>query len=116
VLPDLCSHILPVSAGAHGCRTRFVGESNVVLIKPAGELDVTAFEVGYYKGAAGGAVNLYDLLGPSRTTVQTGYRQRYDVHLVPKTSSLFPGLLIDLDDPKERKTVTRNKKQQQQQP
>jgi hypothetical protein len=97
---------------------RFVGDSNVVLIKPAGELDMTAFEVGYYKGAAGGAVNLYDLLGPARTTVQAGYRQRYNVHLVPKTSSLFPGLLIDLDDPKERKTITRNKKkkQQQQQP
>lgn len=97
---------------------RFIGASNTVLIKPAGELDLTAFEVTYPKGLPGGAVNLYDLLGPASATVQTRYRQRYDVHFVPKGSELYPGLLIDLDDPKDRRImpVRKRKKKQESQP
>lgn len=89
---------------------RFVGETNTVLIKPADPLDVTAFEVAYYSSASGGVVNLYDLLGPANSTVETGYRQRYDVHLVPKGSPLWPGLVINLGESQERKVDVKKKK------
>lgn len=91
---------------------KFVGNSNTVLIKAADPLDLTAYPVGYYPGAAGGVVNLYTLLGPARATVETGYRQRYDVYMVPKGSPGWPGLLVDMDEPKERKKEPERKKQE----
>lgn len=89
---------------------RLVGDSNTVLIRPADPLDVTAYEVAYYPGASGGVINLYTLLGPARCTVETGYRQRHDVHLIPKGSPLWPGLLVDMDEPKDRKLEPVKKK------
>lgn len=89
---------------------RFIGNSNTILIKAADALDLTAIEVNYYKGLPGGAVNLYDLLAPANATIETRYRQRYDVHFVPKSSPLYPGLLIDLDDPKDRRLMPLRKR------
>lgn len=95
---------------------RFIGTANTILIKAADALDLTAFEVTYPKGLPGGAVNLYDLLGPAGATVETRYRQLYDVHFVPKSSPLYPGLLIDLEDPKDRRLMPKRKKKQAPQP
>ncbi|HEY3368083.1 MAG TPA: hypothetical protein VGK74_23740 [Symbiobacteriaceae bacterium] len=89
---------------------QLIGDSNTVLIKPADALDLTAFENPNYRGVSGGVCNLFDLLGPARCTVETGYRQKYDVHMVPQGSAFWPGLLVDLDDPRERKLLPKRKK------
>lgn len=87
-----------------------IGDSRLLLLRPAGSQDLTAFPVIRYARRSGAWVNLYDLLGPKGITVESGYRVRFDIAYVPKESLLRPGLVIDLDQPKERRLERPGKK------
>ncbi|HEY3367188.1 MAG TPA: hypothetical protein VGK74_19200 [Symbiobacteriaceae bacterium] len=89
---------------------KFIGDTKVLIIRAAAETDRTAYEVHRYKRTAGGWFNLFELLGSHGLTVESGYRERFDVLYVPKGSPLWPGLLIDLGAPKERRLEKKKKK------
>jgi hypothetical protein len=55
-------------------------------------------------------INLISLLGDAGETVETGYRERFEAAYVPKGSPLWPGLVIDLSQPKERRQEPTTKK------
>lgn len=84
-------------------KPRHIEGTKLVVINPASENDHTAVEVTRSSSSSSAWVNLWDLLGPVKLTVETGYRVRYNVAYVPKGSPLWPGLVIDLSQPKERK-------------
>jgi len=90
---------------------RIVGESKVLLLKPAPDSDRTATPVARYEGNSGAQLNLYDLLASHGLTIATGYRERFDVFYVPQGSALWPGLVIDLGVVKERRAVRGKKKE-----
>jgi hypothetical protein len=78
--------------------------SKVLILKPAPETDRTAFEVTRYSGKAGGWVNLWQLLAEAGLTVDSAYKERYELNYIPQDSPLWPGLVIDLGlPPKERR-------------
>jgi hypothetical protein len=85
--------------------TRFsaelIGTSKTVLIKAIPGANRTVFELTCDKSGTCSA-NLFKLLGPARLTVASGWRERYDVHMVPKGHPYWPGLLIDLGRHTER--------------
>lgn len=89
---------------------RIVGESKLLLLKPAPDSDRTATPVARYEGNSGSQLNLYDLLASHGLTVATGFRERFDVFYVPQGSDLWPGLVIDLGAVKERRAVPGKKK------
>lgn len=80
-----------------------VPNSKLVIIKAARESDLTAIPVSRYGSSA--MFNLITLLAEHNLTVQTGYKERYDVAYVPRESPLWPALVIDLDDPQERRIL-----------
>lgn len=86
----------------NGIQAQVIGNSKVVLIRPAMENDRTAYPLGRYKGSSGAAVNLAELLGAHGLFVETGYREKFDVYYVPRESALWPGLVVDLGQPKAR--------------
>lgn len=95
--------------------TRFsaemIGNSKTMLIKASPGGNRTVFEVRRDKDGGGCTANLYELLGPRRLTVASGWRERFDVFSVPKGHPYWPGLLIDLSSPTERfKAPARTKK------
>lgn len=91
-------------------QAKFIGKSKVLVIKPANESDRTAYDVQRHSGKANALVNLFALLGTHGLTEPTGYRERFDVIYVPKGSPHWPGLLIDLGAPKERREEPQPKK------
>lgn len=91
-------------------RARFVGKSKVLLLRAAEDNDRTAYDVQRHKRTSGALVNLFDLLATRSLAVTTGYRERFDVFYVPKESALWPGLLIDLGSPQERRLEPKRKK------
>ncbi|HEY3365777.1 MAG TPA: hypothetical protein VGK74_12040, partial [Symbiobacteriaceae bacterium] len=92
-------------------QAKIIGKAKVLLLRAAADTDRTAYEVHRYTRSAGGWVNLFELLGSYGLTVETGYRERFDVLYVPKGSPLWPGLMIDLGAPTERRLEPKKKKQ-----
>lgn len=88
----------------------FIGKSKVLLIKPVAGGNRTVYEVHRSEGRNGCRFNLFNLLGPARMTVASGWRERYDVFSVPAGTRFWPGLLIDLGSPTERSIAPVRKK------
>lgn len=82
--------------------------TRLILIQAAPLEDLSATRVTRYNNCSW--ANLFDLLAEANLTLETGYKTRFDVAYVPKGSKLWPGLLIDLDQPLERKVETSGKK------
>jgi len=62
----------------------------VLILRTAPAEDLTAIPVRRYPGQSGAWINLYSLPGPAGLTVQTGYRELYDIAWVPKESPFWP--------------------------
>lgn len=89
---------------------KLVPGTKLLILRPALDQDLTAAPVNRYAGQSGAWINLFDLLKPAKLTVTTGYRQLYTVSYVPKTSPLWPALVIDLGKPLERRQQPKRKK------
>lgn len=89
-------------------QAKVLKDSRLLILRPAGPNDLTAFEVQRYSGGSGAWINLFDLLAPLGIVVDSGYRILYDAAFIPKESPLSPGLVIDLDQPKERRWEGKN--------
>jgi hypothetical protein len=76
--------------------------TRILIIKGAHKNDLTAIPVSRYKGSSGAWINLFHLLAKVGLTVDTGYKEQYDIAYIPKASRLAPGLMIDLSDRKDR--------------
>ena len=87
-----------------------VKSTKLLVIQAAATDDLTAFAVNRYAGSSSIWVNLIDLLSEAGLTVETGYRERFEVAYVPKGSPLWPGLVIDLSQSKERRVESGYKK------
>jgi hypothetical protein len=88
---------------------KLIPGTKLLVIKHAKANDLTATDVNRYTGASGFWINAFNLLGPAGLTVESGYRVRYDVAYIPKSSPLWPGLIINLGKPKERRQVGKKK-------
>jgi len=84
--------------------------TKLLIIQAALTEDLTAIVVNRYAGSSSIWINLIDLLAEAGLTVQTGYRERYEVAYVPKESLVWPGLVIDLGQSKERRVESGAKK------
>ena len=84
--------------------------TELLVIQAAATDDLTAVAVNRYTGSSSIWVNLINLLSNAGLTVETGYRARYVVAYVPKGSPLWPGLVIDLSQSKERRVESGYKK------
>lgn len=88
---------------------KLVPGTKLLILKTAKANDLTAIDVNRYSGASGCWINAFSLLGPAGLTAESGYRVRYDVAYIPKSSPLWPGLVINLGKPKERRQVSKKK-------
>lgn len=77
--------------------------TKVVVIHPVGDTDRTGEPVRRYDGNSSAWINLFALLGENGLTVESGYKERYEVSYIPKNSPFWPGLAIDLGQVKERR-------------
>jgi hypothetical protein len=83
-----------------------------LLVIRAGQVtDLSAAQVSRYNSTA--VFNLVNLLSEHNLLVETGYRERYEVAYIPKASKLWPGLVIDLSQPKERRVTSTKKSETQ---
>lgn len=89
---------------------RLIPGSRVIVIKPAPKEDLTAYKLNRYESSSTVWVNLFPLLAQEGLALESGYKTRFDVVNIPQESKLWPGLLIDLDQPLERSRETANKK------
>lgn len=83
--------------------------TQLLILKPAPSTDTTAYEVKRFT-RSGAWVNLFPLLGETKYTIETGWKDRFDVAFIPETSPLWPGLIIDLNSPKERRSESKKDK------
>lgn len=81
---------------------RMVRNTKLVVLQAASPDDLTAIPVNRYDTSSAW-INLIQLLGEAGLVVATGYREKYDVAFVPRGSALWPGLVIDLGQPLERR-------------
>lgn len=93
---------------------RLLPGTKLIIITPAPLEDLTAYPVNRHGSQT--TFNLIDLLGEHGLTVETGYRERYDVAYVPKESALWPALVIDLGQVKERRLLPTTRKEAGDQP
>lgn len=82
--------------------------TKLLVLKPAQDGDLTAFPV--VRSGNSVTINLIALLGEHGLTVDSGYRERYEIAYLPKESPLWPGLFLDLADVKERRKLSAAKK------
>jgi hypothetical protein len=88
---------------------KLIKGTRLLVIKAAKTEDLSAIPVNRYGGSPV-FINLISLLGEAGETVETGYRERFEAAYVPKGSPLWPGLVIDLSQPKERRQEPTTKK------
>ncbi len=93
-----------------------VPDEKVAYIFPTWDEDPEGIEVRRYGSATW--INLITLLGPANLTVETGYRERYEVNLSRPDDAVYPALKLDMrrvlerrktsdaDDEDEKKTKT----------
>jgi hypothetical protein len=106
-------------AGWDGINTKKVGRVHadlvpgtmLLVIRAALPTDLSAIQVNRYASAT--KFNLVDLLADQGLQVETNYRERYEVAYIPKASKLWPGLVIDLSQPKERRITSTKKAEAQ---
>ncbi|HWI50621.1 MAG TPA: hypothetical protein VNT01_00590, partial [Symbiobacteriaceae bacterium] len=79
----------------------FVKGTKILVIQPAPDTDLTAYEVKRYDSSSAW-INLSDLLLEYKLAVETGWKERYAVAYIPKGSPLGKGVAIDLGAVKER--------------
>ncbi|HEY3364695.1 MAG TPA: hypothetical protein VGK74_06550 [Symbiobacteriaceae bacterium] len=91
-----------------------VKSTSLLVLKAAPMTDLTALPVNRYKGTSSAWANVISLLSEAGLTVETGYRERFEVAYVPAGSPLWPGLVIDLSQPKERRREPKKRKKQPQ--
>lgn len=84
--------------------------TRLLAIQASHSNDLTALPVNRYRGGTSAWINLIDLLAEDGLTVETGYRERYAVALIPEGSPLWPGLVIDLDEQLDRRLEPVKKK------
>lgn len=89
-------------------KPNLVRGTKLLILKPAKEGDLTAIPV--VRSGTSVTINLITLLGEHGLTVETGYRERFDIAYLPKESPLWPGLFLDLADVKERRRDSSPKK------
>jgi hypothetical protein len=80
---------------------KLIKGTRLLVIKAAKTEDLSAIPVNRYGGSAV-FINLMSLLGEAG--------ERFEVAYVPKGSPLWPGLVIDLSQPKERRQEPTTKK------
>jgi hypothetical protein len=88
---------------------RIVPGTKLLALIAAPDTDLTATEVKRYDGDSSAWANYSELLASRKLGVDSGYRQLYHVAYVPKTSPLWPALVIDLSKPRERRQSKRKK-------
>lgn len=86
--------------------------TKLVVIRPAAEGDLSAIAVSRSPKSSAVMINLVQLLAPAGLTVQMGWRERFEAAYVPKGSPLWPGLVIDLSQPTERRQEPVKKKEE----
>ena len=95
---------------------KLVPGTKILTLRPAPAEDMTAVPVTRYEGQSGAWINLFALLKSANLTVDSGYREMYLVHYMPKSSPLWPALMIDLGARKDRRLEPSRKKKQQAEP
>jgi len=88
---------------------RWIKGTKLIVIKAAPGTDLSATPVNRYTGSSSAWINLVSLLAELGLTVETGYREKYDVAFVPKGSPLWPGLVIDLGKSQGRSLEAKKK-------
>lgn len=92
---------------------KLVPGTKILTLRPAPAEDMTAVPVTRYDGQSGAWINLFALLKSAGLTVDSGYREMYLVHYMPKSSPLWPALMIDLGARKDRRQEPTRKKKRQ---
>ncbi|HWI63623.1 MAG TPA: hypothetical protein VNT75_17450 [Symbiobacteriaceae bacterium] len=88
---------------------RLVRGTKLLIIQPAPDTDLTAYEVRRYNGNSPATINLSGLLMEHKLAVEPGWKERFDVAFIPKGSPLGQGLVIDLGAVKERSRASKKK-------
>lgn len=86
--------------------------TKILIIQPAPDTDLTAYEVKRYDGVPGALINLHALLKEHKLDVATGWKERHDVAYIPKGSPLGKGIAINLGAIKERGRANRKKEEE----
>ena len=86
-------------------KSYLVKGTKLLILKAAPADDLTAIPVNRYAGASSAWINLIDLLAQEGLTVDSNWKELYEVAFIPKSSPLWPGLLVDLSQKKDRRTI-----------
>ena len=86
---------------------RLVPGTKLVVLKGARADDLSALPVN--RNGTTVTINLITLLSENGLTIETGYRERFEIAYIPKESPLWPGLFFDLGDAKERRKASAKK-------
>lgn len=81
--------------------------TKLLVVKAAPADDLTALPVTRYTGGSSAWINLISLLGTAGLTVESNWKELYEVAFVPKSSPLWPGLLINLGERKDRRSTAK---------
>lgn len=84
--------------------------THLLILKGAKAKDLSALPVNRWASASGAWINLFTLLADAGLTVETGWRERYDIAYVEEDSPLYPALVMDLSQPVERRAEPVSKK------
>lgn len=88
---------------------RLIPNTPYMVIRPASKGDQSATKVRRYESDSSAWANFLKLLGPTQFRVETGWKERYAVVGIPKSSPLGPGVVIDLSAPLERRVARKTK-------
>ncbi len=85
---------------------RLIPGTKLVVLKAAPGDDFKAIPV--VRNGNNVTINLITLLSSpkNRLTIETGYRERFDINYIPEGSLHWPGLVLDLGDPQEREKIS----------
>jgi hypothetical protein len=89
---------------------KLVPGTKMLILRSAPAEDKTAVPVKRYKRGSSAWINLFKLLKTAKPTVDSGYRELYEVNYVPKSSPLWPALMINLGDRRDRRLKPKRSK------
>lgn len=92
---------------------KLIKGTKLLVLKPADSNDLSAVVINRYGSTT--VFNLVNLLGEAKLRVPKGYRDRFEVGYAPKESPLWPALVIDLGQRKERRRQGATKKEEEEQ-
>lgn len=90
---------------------KIVPGTQLLALMAAPDTNLTATPVRRYDGDSSAWANHSDLLASRKLAVDTGLKQLYHVAYVPKSSPLWPALVIDLSKPLDRRQEPKRKKE-----